>query len=196
MKKIQNDWPDLAEASAKSQVVETSKKVAIKQSSIVPSISKQPVRTFSWGNQASTSQLSDDVQSPPSTNFSLLDVMNEEMRKMNLNQKKPPIRIASKEPTSAPSQPVFKGWKVDYSAAGKAVNGSNTFATIIEMEKKSSEQYNKLKNRPLEVIQLEERAIEELKKVYDVDNMFDMTITVEVSDESSNFSCAPIWKKN
>ena len=61
------------------------------------------------------------------------------------------------------------------------------------MEKKTKEQYVKLKSRPLNLIQLEEAAIEDLKKVYNVDNLTHMNIKIEIID-SENINCAPVWK--
>jgi flagellar motility protein MotE (MotC chaperone) len=75
-------------------------------------------------------------------------------------------------------------------------NSANSFAQIIELEKKSKDQYEKLKNRPLSLIQIEERAIQELRKFYDVDNQTNITISIElIDDDNAVKQLAPIWKK-
>jgi hypothetical protein len=64
------------------------------------------------------------------------------------------------------------------------------------LEKKSKDQYEKLKNRPLNLIQIEERAIQELRKFYDVDNQTSITITIElIDDDTAIKQLAPIWQK-
>lgn len=48
----------------------------------------------------------------------------------------------------------------------------------------------------MKTIQLEEAAVQRLKKYYDVENVFDMTIKIELIDEDNFKGCAPFWRKN
>ncbi|CAF0720757.1 unnamed protein product [Brachionus calyciflorus] len=128
-----------------------------------------------------------------SSTFSLMDIINEEMKKVNLNKKEVKIPEIVKSPiqTNKTEQP--KGWNLNQNNFTE----KSSFSQIIEMEQKSKEQYNKLKNRPLNSIQLEEKAIQDLKMLYQVDQITDITITIELIDEVDTKSClAPIWKKN
>ncbi len=66
------------------------------------------------------------------------------------------------------------------------------------MEQKFKEQYRKLTNRHMDLIQLEEKAIEDLKILYNVDDTFDMQITIEFEEDADYAvlsACAPTWKK-
>ncbi len=165
-------------------------------------VKKEEPKSFSWGNRNPTVM----VQSP--TQFSLLDVMNEEMSRVSLkspangeslkNKLSKATPVSSNPSTSkiqSQNENVqFKGWNIGESKQTKETS-FNSFADIIEMEKRSKELYNKLKSRPLSVIQMEEKAIEDLKRLYDVDNVTNMKIKIELVDESE-FKSAPIWKKN
>lgn len=137
-----------------------------------------PIPTPAWKNE---------IQTPK---HSLLDLMNEEMTKLVVNSPPPtpiePIHfVANNSPVNA-----SKGWNVSHQASNIK---TNSITQIIEMEKKTKEQYVKLKSRPLNLIQLEEAAIEDLKKVYNVDNLTHMNIKIEIID-SENINCAPVWK--
>jgi hypothetical protein len=90
--------------------------------------------------------------------------------------------------------PVKTGWNLTTGATPSTPACS--IANIIEMETRSKDQYKKLTSRSLNTIQLEEAAVERIKKYYDVDNVFDMTIKIEVIEESEFAkNCAPLWKK-
>lgn len=147
---------------------------------------KESSPTPAWGG--STAQ---------TTKLSLLDLMNEEMSKQVIN-KTPPIQIQKsqkqqhqqqKQSKESTTPNTSKGWNVPTQSS----TTPNTIAQIIEMEKRSKEQYVKLKNIPLNLIQMEEAAIEELKKYYQVDNLTDMNIKIEIVD-SENINCAPVWR--
>lgn len=56
-------------------------------------------------------------------------------------------------------------------------NGS--FSKILEDERKQREYYNKMKSKSLLLTQTEEAAIAELKKFYNIDNVFDEYIVIE-----------------
>ena len=117
------------------------------------------------------------------------------MKKVNLSDKRsPPQQLQQKNNkdnlATQLSSPVSRGWNINND------NSINSFAQIIEMEKKSKEQYSKLKNRPLNLIQIEEKAIEDLKRYYNVDSQTNMNILIEVMDELNFNNLAPIWKKN
>jgi hypothetical protein len=223
---VTNDWPDLSDTLVEKKVyskaptpVKTTPTLTMNKSSPVnlisskqqkpnnasknlfaKSVEKEEPKSFSWGS----SKPSVVAQSPPQ--FSLLDVMNEELNRMSLKST-PSEGVPKKLPAKATPPPykiplekdslLFKGWNLDESQPSPNANGPNSFANIIEMEKRSKEQYNKLKNRQLSTIQLEEKAVEDLRRLYDVDNVKDMTIRIEfIEDSNLSISSAPIWKKN
>ena len=158
-------------------------------------------KSFAWGNSSPVI-----VQSPPQ--LSLLDVMNEEIKNSSLSSslyesKKDSSKVTTpktnnKSPMSSQTDGIFKGWNLnEFNQQNYSNTSPNSFASIIEMEKRSKEQYNKLKNRQLGSIQLEEKAIQDLKRLYEVENLTNMTITIELVDDADiQASCAPIWKKS
>jgi len=89
--------------------------------------------------------------------------------------------------------PVKAGWNLGrYSTQRTSLFKAN----IIEMETRSHDQYRKLTSRSLNTIQMEEAAVERIKKYYNIDNTFDMTIKIELIDENDFVkNCAPLWKK-
>lgn len=169
---------------------------------ISPSVLNKPKEMKSekpaWG--------STPIPAPTTSNFSLLDIINEEIKKVNISRpveltEDKPVPVTKKSPQTHvvnlinDSQAGVKGWNLAMNSMQEK-SSANSFASIIEMEKRSKEHYNKLKNRPLNSIQLEEKAIEDLKMLYQVNDITDMTISIELIDEAEFSSCAPIWKKN
>ena len=127
-----------------------------------------------WGN------LSNEAKTLPKN--SLLDLMNEEMTLLVINKPKSPVKPKTKvDPVSS-----VKGWNPTASAT------THSISQIIELEKRTKDQYVELKSRPLNLIQIEEAAIEDLKKLYNVNNLTDMNIKVEIMDVE--IECAPVWK--
>jgi hypothetical protein len=218
---IKNDWPNLSEAIEQKQTQQKfpafSKPIKINKASPVimstsPSIqslnnkqvaaSNAPLKPFAWGNSTAPTGTSPlQIQSP--AQFSLQDVMNEELKKNNNMNAKPQVISSSKKiytvrpdtNNNLDKNTSLKGWNYVKQTSLSSSNSNNSFLNIIEMEKRSKEHYTKLRNRPLHIIQLEEKAVQDLKVVYDVDNLTEMTITVEVIDETELASIAPIWKK-
>ena len=130
-----------------------------------------------WGN------ISNQAKTLPK--HSLLDLMNEEMSRLAIvKPSSPPVE--SKPKALANSTSSAKGWSQTASATAHSI------AQIIELEKRTKDQYVELKSRPLNLIQLEEAAIEDLKKLYNVNNLTDMNIKVEIMDVE--IECAPVWK--
>jgi hypothetical protein len=126
---------------------------------------------------------------------SLFDVMNEELQKLSIN--KPSPKVIDKSPVKSPS----KAWSSigpTHRSSTMSPTGAKTMAEIIQMEQKFKEQYHKLTNRNMDLIQLEEKAIEDLKVLYNVHNSFDMQITIDFENDKDYdvlSTCAPIWKK-
>uniref|UniRef100_A0A336KSV8 CSON014850 protein n=1 Tax=Culicoides sonorensis TaxID=179676 RepID=A0A336KSV8_CULSO len=54
-----------------------------------------------------------------------------------------------------------------------------SFDSIMQNEREKKQYFEKIKTKSLVLTQLEEKAIEELKEFYNVDNIFDETITIE-----------------
>lgn len=155
---------------------------------IKPNIENKP--KLAWGGVNTNSNNSNSTAP-----VKLLDLINDEMKKVNLSDKRStPQQFQQKNNkdnlATQLSSPVSRGWNINND------NSINSFAQIIEMEKKSKEQYSKLKNRPLNLIQIEEKAIEDLKRYYNVDSQTNMNILIEVMDELNFNNLAPIWKKN
>ena len=81
--------------------------------------------------------------------------------------------------------------------AAAAVGGSNgvwgDFKDILQSEAEQSESYERARAKPLYVTQAEEKAIEELKEFYNVDNVFDELISVV--RVGAGPMATPVWKK-
>lgn len=60
-----------------------------------------------------------------------------------------------------------------------SVKSNDSFTKILKDERKQKEYYNKMKSKSLLLTQIEESAIDELKKFYNVDNVFDEYIEIE-----------------
>lgn len=184
----QMNKPKLGKLSIKKSI---SKEIKKKENSPVPVPSNEsnlPV----WGKKSNESSISQQ--------HSLIDLMNEEMKKLEL--KTPPKVMESKPKkvingSSSNNTTSPKGWNMsNQSSTSTACSSSPTvsIAQIIEMEKRSKDQYVKLKSRPLNLIQLEEAAIEDLKKIYNIENITNMNIRIEIVD-IDNINCPPVWKK-
>lgn len=65
------------------------------------------------------------------------------------------------------------------SAKSPSVQSNNSFTKILADERKQKEYYNKMRSKSLLLTQIEETAIIELKKFYNVDNVFDENIEIE-----------------
>jgi len=128
------------------------------------------------------------MQQTSVSSFSLQDVIDEELRRSNVvrpTKKSMDVfaRVNNEERVKS-----SKMWKnPDISSH------LSSFSKIVEMEKNSIEIVKQQKKRPLNWIQLEERAIEQLKKEYDIENLAHMTISIELFEDTP--SVAPIWKK-
>ena len=213
-----NEWPDLGQSVnetkkvlakptaasstfSKNSPVTFSTSQSIKKDMAIKKTTEAASKSFAWGNSSPVI-----VQSPPQ--LSLLDVMNEEIKNSSLSSslyesKKDSSKVTTpktnnKSPMSSQTDGIFKGWNLnEFNQQNYSNTSPNSFASIIEMEKRSKEQYNKLKNRQLGSIQLEEKAIQDLKRLYEVENLTNMTITIELVDDADiQASCAPIWKKS
>lgn len=194
-KKLDEEWPDLlAEDKTPKQVnlkpkkpsPVNSKPVKIQKNETIKEVKPEAtlIKSPAWGG------LSTLVES--TSKLSLKDVMNDELKKIEVTQPKKQVEAKPKENIEKDSNnnKTSKGWNIQQSV----IQTIDSFSKIIEMEKKSKEQYEKLKLRPLNLIQMEERAIQDLFKYYNVDNCFNMTIRIELNDELSLNSLAPVWK--
>ncbi len=185
----QMNKPKLGKLSIKKS---SSKEIKKKENSPVPVPSNETTLPV-WGKKSNESSISQQ--------HSLIDLMNEEMKKLEL--KTPPKVMESKPKkainisSSSNNTTSPKGWNMSNQSSTSAACSSSptvSIAQIIEMEKRSKDQYVKLKSRPLNLIQLEEAAIEDLKKIYNIDNITNMNIRIEIVD-IDNINCPPVWKK-
>lgn len=93
-----------------------------------------------------------------------------------------PINIAAKKMPSTSfndsiSLPLLSPSKS--TARSPSVQSNSSFTKILADERKQKEYYNKMKSKSLLLTQIEEAAISELKKFYNVDNVFDENIEIE-----------------
>ena len=198
---VVSEWPSLGDTmTVKSKEpfpIETKKKLPRikanqpKSSLLTPTLAAAKSITTPTGPAWGGIGISKETPRPESaTSFSLLDVMNEEMKKLKVST--PSVKqMPKKTPIPPVSVPTRSGWNLP--ASQSVPTQICSIANIMEMETKSKNQYRKLKMRPLNIIQMEEAAIERLQKYYDVDNVFDMTIKIELIDEVDFKDCAPIW---
>jgi hypothetical protein len=212
------EWPELGSNSDNSDVKSASKSVSQKALKVNLNVMKpesannQPlVKQLPKVSQQTSPSVSQKTNSniawggagveKPSNAFTLLDAMSEDMKKMCLNKQQTNKNESdSSLHSSPPIQHTYanqtKAWNIQETSSSK-INSPNlsSFAQIIEMEKKTKEKYEKLKAVQLSSIQLEEKAIEELKKLYDVENNTKESIKIELIDENEFKNCAPLWKK-
>lgn len=173
--------------------------------------SKKPVKNEAEiGNPTNASKASPwaALKSQTSDLFSLQDVINEEMKKSSVTKKvseqakssgtaasllESPKTTTITTTTTTTTRPTWKTLSsvVDASPAST----SFSFSKIVEMEETS--QSRQMKNRPLNSIQLEERAIEELRKLYNIDALTDELITIELVDDDQHdpTTMTLFWKK-
>lgn len=97
-----------------------------------------------------------------------------------------PINIASTSKTNAASMNSSASFslsptKSSFNAppSAKSNSNNNSFTKILQDERKQKEYYNKMRSKSLLLTQIEETAIDELKKFYNVDNVFDEHIEIE-----------------
>ena len=91
-----------------------------------------------------------------------------------------------------------KGWNLTHINEKKSKTPAKSISQIMAMEEQYLKQYQRHTNRNMDLIQLEEKAIQDLKRLYAIENTSDMIITIElVQDTDLNVlsSCAPKWKK-
>lgn len=189
-KEIRDEWPSLINAidTKLTKAIKISKQKPAKEQKTSPNIlstSKSPIEI-----KNEKAWVTSPIPASTPSSYSLMDIINEEMKKAKIVQDvKTPVIEKKSEIKKCES---FKGWNLNKNNSLE----KSSFSKIIEMEEKSTQQYNKIKNRPLNSIQLEEKAIQDLKKMYKVDLVTDMTISIELIDECDLNEClAPLWKK-
>lgn len=72
-------------------------------------------------------------------------------------------------------------------------SSSNNFTNIIKNEKKEKEYFEKLKTKSLYLTQMEEAAIAELKRFYNIDNVHDERITVDRTPHIQPTTNYAVW---
>lgn len=75
-------------------------------------------------------------------------------------------------------------------------SNETSFMKILKDERKQMEYYNKMKCKSLLLTQIEETAIDELKKFYNVDNVFDEHIEIERKSNITPTVNFAKWKEN
>jgi ribosomal protein S10 len=133
---------------------------------------------------------------PRTTAHTLLDVMNEELNKLGVSKPAKSANKVSEIASLASISTSPKGWnKINTPAA--TASPLMPLSQILEIEKNSKEQYKKIVNRNMDLIVLEEKAIQNLRKLYNADDNRDMRITIELIYDTdvalANYT--PIWRK-
>lgn len=90
-----------------------------------------------------------------------------------------PNKNANQSANASLNESFFSPSPSKSSIQSPAVKSSDSFTKIIEDERKQKEYYNKMKSKSLLLTQIEETAICELKKFYNIDNVFDEHIEIE-----------------
>lgn len=130
---------------------------------------------------------------PRATSHTLRDVMNEELNKISASK---PLSRVPEISTFVGTSTSPKGWN-KINTPTSITSPLMPLSQILEIEKNSKEQYKKIVNRNMDSIVLEEKAIENLRKLYNADDNRDMKITIELIYDSdlslSNYT--PIWRK-
>lgn len=113
-------------------------------------------------------------------NHSFADIMKSPE---SLDSVFPQFNVSNSMPKVAPVSPVSplfaKKSSKNKSAEAGATVANSSFSRIQKDEKKERAYYEKLKTKSLVLTQIEESAIDELKKFYNVDNVFDERIHIE-----------------
>lgn len=167
-----------------------------------------------WGAGGANSQ-------PPSSS-SLLDIMKMESKSPSLQQEKqgkttkPNQKTSWKKidlstglektsMTSSPSPVKSNPWNMSltqspteapslFSSPSPSKPGAALFEQIMEDDVKQVENLQKAQSKPLYVTQIEEQAIEELGKFYNIANCKDEIITITRMDRGA--VAAPVWRKH
>ena len=160
-------------------------------------------KSFSWGKE----------EESPSTAFNLADIINSESEKRRHQQqgqtsstRKPRTKKSSwrqlsfnEDASDIPPQPhITSPWKTPSPTTIKTTSPQSAFFEDIQI--KEEREFRNLKratSKPLAVTQLEEKAIEELKRFYNVDRVFDENITVMRATEGDDAAqmATPVWNR-
>lgn len=105
---------------------------------------------------------------------------------------------ASQTPASPLSPSHLNPWQKQVGAEPVDINLNTptktvSFSKILQEEIKQKDTFEKVTRKPLTLIQMEEKAIQELLQYYKVDDNFDEHITVErVTDTAAK----PVWARH
>lgn len=158
---------------------------------------------FTWGKCDSSSS---PITQSSSSSFQ--DIINEELKRSRPKNELLEISTTTnsaskKKPDAVSSIPQIissaaaKKWDMHKAEAPNKESSSQSskesFAKIVEMENNMQQYYKSMKNRPLNLIQLEEKAMQEMNKLYNVENTTNMLITIEFVDDAPHM--APTWKR-
>lgn len=165
-------------------------------------------------SQSETTPIKDSIQSP--TNKSVWNTPTSPPEQLNVwkvnsipetstSTKSQPIAIAGSSSTNtsfSTSASLNESFfspspsKVASSPSLTTSKSSDSFTKIIKDERKQKEYYNKMKSKSLVLTQIEETAICELNKFYNVDNVFDEHIEIERKSNITPTVNFTKWKHN
>ena len=174
--------------------------------------SPSPTKPSSWSGWGSVTPANNPSQS------SLVDIMRletksppqQEKPKLNKSEKrtswkKIDLSSSIEAQTSSPSPVKMNPWKLpsptspikeDLSKDRNAEikTSVDTFQQIMKEDVKKEENLQKVQSKPLHVTQIEEKAIEELKRFYNIENCKDEIITIARLEKGC--IATPVWKKS
>lgn len=109
----------------------------------------------------------------------------------------PPIKINTSSNSNASlSDSFFSPSPTKSSFNMASVKSNDSFTKILQDERKQKEYYNKMKSKSLLLTQIEETAIDELKKFYNVENLVDEHIDIERKSNIASTVNFANWKHN
>lgn len=156
-------------------------------------VQSPPQTNFAWNAISTPTPVSPaeqanvwKIKSPPENRKSPADKMrnSEPSTSATAIAKTQPINIASSSKTSMNgnvsfNESFFSPSPTKSSFQSASVKSNESFTKILEDERKQKEYYQKMKSKSLLLTQIEETAISELKKFYNIDNVYDEHIEIE-----------------
>lgn len=199
--------------AASGRISQKERKRLSREAAEVKEESPSPTKpSSSWSGWGNVTPASNPSQS------SLVDIMRletksppqQEKPKLNKSEKrtswkKIDLSSSIEAQTSSPSPVKMNPWKLpsptspikeDLSKDRNAEikTSVDTFQQIMKEDVKKEENLQKVQSKPLHVTQIEEKAIEELKRFYNIENCKDEIITIARLEKGC--IATPVWKKS
>lgn len=175
---------------------------------------KQRRRQLSQSESSQSVKPSDPIQSPPgksvwntpttsSDQANVWKVRSPPEPSTSTAVKTQPINIASPnkanvslDSSASFNDSFFSPSPTKSSLPTTSTKSNDSFTKILKDERKQKEYYNKMKSKSLLLTQIEETAIDELKRFYNIDNVFDEHIEIERKSNITPTVNFAKWKHN